>query len=216
MDKDKYGIVLDIVEHPDRYNSEQLQEILSDPETREVYNLLCKVDSAVEAGKEPDVEAEWKRFAQKHDVRPRRRYFMWFGSRAASIAAIAATSIVAVAAGIALTVAVTERKSEPMKEGPSKTAAVVRTIAPAVTGVPADSITVRENSVMFEDESLETIMNEVASAYGVEVVFDNKEASGLRLYYKLNPSLPLDEVVSQLNTFEQINITLKDNTLTVE
>lgn len=216
MDKDKYGIVLDIVEHPDRYNSEQLQEILSDPETREVYNLLCKVDSAVEAGKEPDVEAEWKRFAQKHDVRPRRRYFMWFGSRAASIAAIAATSIVAVAAGIALTVGVTKHKAEPTADATAKTAAVVRTIAPAVTGVPADSITVRENSVMFEDESLETIMNEVAAAYGVEVVFDNKEASGLRLYYKLNPSLPLDEVVSQLNTFEQINITLKDNTLTVE
>lgn len=216
MDKDKYEIVLDIVEHPDRYTAEQIRDIMSNPETRDIYNLLCKVGSAVKAGKEPDVDAEWERFAQKHDVRPRRRYLTWFGSRAASIAAIAATSIVAVAAGIALTVAVTEHKSEPVNDSPAKTASAARTIAPAVTGVPADSITVSENSVMFEDESLEAIMNEVAAVYGVEVIFDNKEASGLRLYYKLNSSLPLDEVVSQLNTFEQINITLKDNMLTIE
>lgn len=39
---DKYKLVLDIIEHPDKYSSEKLQTILSDPKTKELYNLLCK------------------------------------------------------------------------------------------------------------------------------------------------------------------------------
>ena len=46
---DKYDLVLDIVEHPEKYTSEQLAEIMSDPDTKEGYNMLCKVDSAIEA-----------------------------------------------------------------------------------------------------------------------------------------------------------------------
>ncbi len=50
-------------------------------------------------------------FSRKHAVNSR-RYLLWFGSRAASIAALVCTSIVAVAAGIAVTVAVIERKPQ--------------------------------------------------------------------------------------------------------
>ena len=94
---DKYELVLDIVEHPEKYTSGQLAEIMSDSETREIYNLLCKADAAIEANEEVDVDAEWENFSEKHAVRPRRSKF-WFGSRAASIAAIIGTSIVSVSA----------------------------------------------------------------------------------------------------------------------
>lgn len=39
---DKYDIVLDLIEHPAEYTPEKIEEMLSDPETREIYNLLCK------------------------------------------------------------------------------------------------------------------------------------------------------------------------------
>ena len=58
----KYDVVLDIIEHPENYTPEQLTEILSDSETREIYNLLCKTDSAIEAGREIDVDAEVETF----------------------------------------------------------------------------------------------------------------------------------------------------------
>lgn len=70
--------------------------------------------------------------------------------------------------------------------------------------------------VMFEDEPLETIATAVASAYGLEVRFNDEETSSLHLYYKFDPSLSLDEVVSQLNTFERINIRLEGNTLIID
>ena len=211
MDKmDKYELVLDIVEHPEKYTSGQLAEIMSDQETREIYNLLCKTESAIEANEEVDVDAEWENFSEKHTVRSRRTFF-WFGSRAASIAAIIGTSIVAVSAGIAVTVAVIDHKPDPITES--------MPTAPSTVAVSTDTVTAKNDTVkvsltpiMFEDEPLEKIMN----SYGVEVKFYNKEAASLHLYYKLDPSLPLDEVVEQLNIFEQIDIKRNGNTLTID
>lgn len=211
---DKYDLVLDIVEHPEKYTSEQLAVMMSDPETKEIYNLLCKTDSAIEANEEVDVDAEWEDFSKKYPVRSRRT-FLWFGSRAAAIAAIAGTSIVAVAAGIAVTVTVIGHKQEPVAES------VV--VAPSVVAASTDTVTVENDTVMvgltpvmFENEPLEKIMKEVAGAYGVDVRFDNREAALLHLYYKFDPSLPLTEIVEQLNTFEQINIKHNGNILTID
>ena len=201
---DKYELVLDIVEHPEKYTSEQLAEIMSDPDTKEIYNLLCKTDSAIEAKKEVDVDEEWEDFSEKHSIRPRRSKF-WVGNRAASIAAIVGTSIVAVAAGIAVTVAVIDHKPEPVAENVVVASSVVAVSTDTIT-TKNDTVMVNLTPIMFEDEPLEKIMKEVADSYGVEVKFNNKEAALLHLYYKFDPSLPLTEVVEQLNTFEQINI----------
>ncbi|MDE6796355.1 MAG: DUF4974 domain-containing protein [Muribaculaceae bacterium] len=214
----KYDTVFDIIDHPEKYPVDRLNEILSDPETREIYNLLCKADSAIEANeadKEVDVNAQWEDFSRKHFIR-RQTFLTRFGSRAASIAVIICTSLVAVAAGIAVTVAVMDHKSEPVtnKEMNAKTSATKE--VSEVTTVQTDTTEVPVAPVMFENEPLETIMKTVAAVYEVEVKFNNEEAANLHLYYKLNPSLPLDEVVAQLNTFEQINITRNGNILTID
>lgn len=211
---DKYDLVLDIIEHPEKYSSEQLSEIMSEPETREIYNLLCKTESAIKDSEEPDVNTEWKKYSNSRLVRPR-WVFSWFGSRAASIAAIVGTSLAAFAAGIAVTVSVIDHKSEPMDE----TVAVSSSdVADSTDTVTAKSETVNESlaPVMFEDEPLERIMREIAEVYGVEVLFNDMETASLHLYYKFDPSLTLNEVIEQLNTFEQINIRRNGNTLTID
>lgn len=211
---DKYDLVLDIIEHPENYTSEQLAELLVETETREIYNLLCKTDSAIEASRGIDVDAEWECFAQKRGRRPRLSY-LGRGSRAASIAAIVGSSVVAVAAGIAVTVAVVTHKLEPV----AKEATIVSTAMPATTEdiiTPADTVRSLSEPMMFENEPLEAIVKEVAAAYGVEVKFNNREVASLHLYYKLDTSLPLKEVVEQLNTFEQINIKQDGNILNID
>ena len=70
--------------------------------------------------------------------------------------------------------------------------------------------------VMFENEPLEKIMNEVAKTYRVEVKFKDENVASLHLYYKLDPSLTLNDVIEQLNTFEQINIRRNGNTLIID
>ncbi|MGM9852374.1 MAG: DUF4974 domain-containing protein [Muribaculaceae bacterium] len=211
---DKYDLILDIIEHPEKYTSEQLAEIMSEPETREIYNLLCKTESAIKGSDEPDVNSEWEKFSNSRLVRSR-RVFSWFGSRAASIAAIVGTSIAAVAAGIAVTVSVIDHKSEPIAENTAvaPSAAVVSTDAIATK---CDTVNVNLTPVMFENEPLEKIMNEVAKAYRVEVKFEDVNVASLHLYYKFDPSLTLNEVIEQLNTFEQINIRRNGKTLTID
>ena len=220
---DKYELVLDIIEHPENYTSEQLTEILSEPQTREIYTLLVKTRSAVDAfGGEPDTDAEWERFTSEHgERRARRGFFLWTESRAASIAAIICASAVAVAAGIAVTFAVSEHRAATVAETEKdKTEAIA--LAPSTEDTATkeaeqrDTIVADMTPVTFENEPLETIMKKIAEAYGVEVKFNNKEAASLHLYYKFDPALPLGEVIGQLNTFEQINITRNGDTLNID
>ena len=211
---DKYDLVLDIIEHPEKYTSEQLAEILSEPETRDIYNLLCKTESAIKSAEEPNVSAEWAKFSSSR-LGHQRRIFSWLGSRAASITAIAGTSIAAVAAGIAVTVSVINDKPEPIAENTSAATPAVA-VSTDTIATKRDSVNVKFAPVMFEDEPLEKIMKEVAEVYGVEVKFNDTAVASLHLYYKFDPSLPLNEVVEQLNTFEQINIKRNGNVLTVD
>ena len=215
---DKYALVLDIVEHPDKYTTQQLSEILSDPETREIYNLLCKTESAVTFNNHNiDVDAEWERFAAKR-AGHRRRFFMWAGNRAASIAAIVGTSIAAMAAGIAVTVSVMDSGKEPLVVDNEETPVVETPAKVVIAGtVAATTDTIRTTPVIvrFEDVPLDVVMKEIAKAYGVEVKFMNKKTASLRLYYRLNTELSLDEVVSQLNTFGHIDIKRNENTIII-
>lgn len=211
---DKYDLMLDIIEHSEKYSSEQLAEIMSEPETREIYNLLCKTESVIKDSEEPDVNTEWKKYSNSRLVRSR-RVFSWFGSRVASIAAIVGTSLAAVAAGIAVTVSVIDHKSEPMDETVAVSSSDVADSTDTVTA-KSETVNVSLAPVMFEDEPLERIMREIAEVYGVEVLFNDMETASLHLYYKFDPSLTLNEVIEQLNTFEQINIRRNGNTLTID
>ncbi|MDE7347658.1 MAG: DUF4974 domain-containing protein [Muribaculaceae bacterium] len=210
-----YDIVLDIIKHPGKYTSTQLEEVLSDPETRDIYNLLCKTDSAIESDKTVDVDAEWERFAKAHNM-TKRRPFIWRGSRAASIAIIICTSLVAIAAGIAITVAVKGNDSKPAVETTSNSNTVSTVIPEEGLPEPQDSLMAVTEPVMFEDSSLEDIMKAISATYGVDVTFNSKEVASLHLYYRLDPTLTIDEVISQLNTFEQINIHRNGYTLTID
>lgn len=211
---DKYELVLDIIEHPHNYTLQELEKIMEDPETREIYTLLCKVDSTIETNREIDSDEEWKAFSKKAGFL-RHRLFMR-GSRAASIIAIICTSIVAMAVGIAVTVAVIDNKPEAhVSDKVEKVTSPIADTAPR-TEVPTISKTSENTSILFENEPLSAIMKNISAAYGVEVVFNNEEVASLHLYYKFDPTLTLDEVIAQLNTFESINIKHVGNYLIID
>ncbi len=217
MDKyeSKCDMVLDIIRHPENYTSEQLNVILEDIESREIYRILCRIDSALASGGNINVDAEWERFRKKHGIHTR-HYIFGLGNRAASITIIIFTSIVALAAGIAVTVAVADHKNGqiPVKE----TAVGESAVSMASETIAAKTDTVKNDMtpVIFEDEPLEVIMQKISVVYDVEFKFNNKEVASLRLYYKLDPALSLDEIVAQLNTFSQISIKRDGNVLNID
>lgn len=211
---DKYDLVIDIVGHPEKYPAEQLEKILSHAETREIYNLMCETVSAVKETGPADIDAQWQSFCRRRINRPRR--MLWSGSRAASIAVLLFTSLVAVAIGVA--VAVSVAKPAPKQIAGDTPAAVFGDAVTAVADTIAagqDSEPVAVEPIMFEDAALQTIMDEVAKTYHVKVIFNNSASASLHLYYKFDPSLSLDEIIGQLNNFEQINITRTGNTVNI-
>lgn len=214
---DNYDIVLDLIEHPDNYSAERISRILSDGEARAIYNVLCKTKSALsDAGEitEAEIAAHWQ--ALSGSVRPVRFGFLRRGSRAASIAVVAVSSLAAVALGVAVTVRVLTANVE--GDVPAKAEQIIVSAAPADTGeeVAAEPAQQAGAVVLFEDEPLGGILDAVCRAYSVEVECRNAEAAALHMYYRFNPQLPLSEIVEQLNTFEQIKIRIDGHTLIVE
>lgn len=213
-DVNKYDLVFKIIDHPENYTDEQLKEILSDKEAREIYNLLSMTDSTVESQSPVNVEKEWDAFKCKHSQRYDR--FGWIGSRAAAIIAFIMTSLAAVAIGVAITVAVKDRsEGTTIAESSSPLTEVIN---PAVENdeVLSDSIAITSEPVMFEDATLEEIVNAIASNYGMSVKCNDTETASLHLYYKFDPMLDIDDVISQLNTFDQIRLRRENSTIIIE
>lgn len=214
---DKYDLVLDITEHPEKYSDAQLKEILSDAETRNIYNLLCKTDSAVEAQQEmsdDDVNQEWDRFQRR--ASKSRFKFLWLTGRAASVAMFLLCSLVALAIGVAVKVTVFNRGEAPEKADVSVQQEVGKTVAVDTIMAVNDSIAVPIKPILFEDATLTEIMTSVEKAYSVKVDFHNDKLKDLHLYYSLDPSNTLAETIEELNTFEQINIRIYGTTLIID
>ena len=211
---DKYQLVVDAVEHPDRFTSEQLDALLADAEAREIYTELCRLESAGKASRsrDVDVDAEWKSFVGAHGGKQRRRWPR-LSVKAASIALFLLTSIVAVAVGIA--VAVRQRPAQPHVVAQAEAAPAAVAVEDTVVA-RLDSVPPTVDAVMFEDASLEDIMRSVGATYDVEVRFASRSVADLHLFWRFDPALPLEGIMEQLNTFEQINIRRQGNTLMVD
>lgn len=217
MDKPDQMIdrLLRLVEHPEQFSTDETDELLADPEIRDTYHMLCMTKSSMIASNDsPDVEAEWRQFEKRHKKRP--LIFAWTHNRAAAIAVCVLTSLAAVAIGIAVSTSVADRNTDPepaavIESQPATHANTTETV-PAV----ADTVTCVADTILFENEPLSTIMSVISDRYGVQVKYTDPATAELRLFYRLNTSLSLDDIVARLNTFEHINITIKDDVLTVD
>jgi hypothetical protein len=60
------------------------------------------------------------------------------------------------------------------------------------------------------------MLPEIAEHYGVTVTFANAEVGQLRFRFVWNPQTGLEQVLSDLNQFERINVTCKGKQITVQ
>lgn len=218
---DKYDLVLDIAEHPEKYSPQELERLLADPEVKELYGILAETASALnaqDADLHPvDIDKEWKKVERRLDSRP--TVLRWFGSRAAAISGIAVSSLVAVAIGIGIGhYGLSADDDDAVAQSPVNIEA-----GDEISVITHDNMLVRHDSVssvkevvVFEDETLETILTHIAAAKDLRVRFANPSARTLRLYFKWNTAQSPQETVDQLNNFEQIKISLKGKTITVD
>ena len=218
--KDNTDRLLDALKHPENYTDAEVEQILSDPEAREVYDMMRKTADASAPVPEINLDEEWHRFESKQTRRKPviLRWLPFMASRNASAVVLALVGTLAV---VAATIGVTHYFGTQKDLAQTQQVEQQEQTVVANTDVaPADTIRVEEvprhDTILFKGESLETILSDIARYHGATVKFNQDAAKSLQLYYEWNYTLPLNEVVEQLNNFEQINITLTDNVLTVK
>lgn len=218
--KDNIDRLLDALEHPENYSDAEVEQILADPEAREVYDILRKTADASAPVSEINLDEEWRRFEAKQ---PKRSpvILRWLSFMASRNAAAVVIALVGTLAVVAATVGVTHYFNANKEMAKTEQTEPQKQTAIADSNVaPTDTLTNEEaplpETIVFKGENLERILAAMAGYYGATVKFNQDDAKSLQLYFEWDRSLPLNEIVEQLNNFEQIDITLTDKVLTVK
>lgn len=222
--KDRTDRIFEAIEHPERFSDDEIQEMLDNPGIQELYKQICKTADALTTTEEPDIDREWEQFVnrQRKSVAQGLLYSLrvFFNRNAAAvlICTVASLAVVAATLGVSYSLSHTAVNEEAMAADiESATVKSRPEVAPSKNTVQVDESTPEElRTVVFKDESFGEMISVIADFYGVSAVYKNEKPKELRMYFQWDQSLPLSEIVEQLNNFEQIRISISDKTITIE
>lgn len=214
---DKFEKILDIIDHQEKYSDEEIREILQDEECRKLYQTMVEVDSALESPSPIiNVDEEWEKFSQKHQLQEVSHPITSWHKLAASIAGFVLISGIAFAAihtyikrSQETTQVTADTHPEVIKSDSAKQVAAKDSLTHPKPEKPAIHKT-------FENVAFEKMLSEIASYYDLQVKFENNEDKTLRLYYEWNSHSSIENIVKELNQFENVNIELQQNELIVK
>ncbi len=220
--------LLEMLDHPEEYSEQEIRDIInSDDETREAYRLMVMTKQSYRHGKTEeanDIDAAWQRFERKtlkEDEKVGRfNGIPSFNKIAASFIGILLVSGIAFAA-IHVVRQYQKPEAPQVEKASTGQAPVEQTTAmqEPISVIPTDSITTDTTTVqpkVFDNIPLEEMLTEIAARYEVEVKYQNDGARQLRFHFIWNPQQGIEQVVGDLNHFERLHATLKDNQLIVE
>ena len=203
--------LLEMLDNPDAYTEQEIQDIINrDEETRETYHLIVEAKHSSrhrQYQKSVDVDAAWQRFNQK--LQPKQQGFSWMKIAASFIGVLLVSGIAFAAIHI---VRQYQKQESPQTE-------ITENVTNPATTAPADTLTsdtITVQPVIYDNIPLEKMLPEIAAHYNVEVIFANEEVRGLRFRFVWNPQQGIEQVVNDLNQFERLNVTLKDDQITVD
>ena len=203
--------LLEMLDNPEAYTEQEIQDIINrDEDTRETYRMMVEAKRSSrqrQAEKPIDVDAAWQKFNQK--IQPQQHSFGWMKIAASFIGVLLVSGI----AFAAIQIVRYTLQNTP------KTEEVINTPKPANV-TPTDTLTTdtiaTPQPIIYDNIPLEKMLPEIAAHYDANVTFVNDEARQLRFRFVWNPQKGIDQVVSDLNQFERLTVTLKDNQITVE
>lgn len=224
---DKFEKILDIIDHQEKYSDEEIREILQDEECRKLYQTMMEVDSALETPSPIiNVDEEWEKFSQEHQLQEEATQnaaqeaashpITSWRKLAASIAGFVLISGIAFAAIHTYI----KRSQEPTQVTADTHPEVINSDS-AKQVAAKDSLTHPKPEKpaihkTFENVAFEQMISEIASYYDLQVKFENNEDKTLRLYYEWNSHSSIENIVKELNQFENVNIELQQNELIVK
>ena len=216
----KIDLLLKAIADPGQFTPEQLEAILADPEMRRLYYLLSHAADVSIQPSEIDIDAEWNRFAAENPaVRSGFRFNAW--RRLVPMRVVASAIIFFAIAAVAAGIAISRHISSGSKyEAELSVAKQGRAVTPEEKASEAtDTILVEsvdDPQLIFDNETLDAILTRIASEKGAHVDFRSETTRSLRLYFKWHRSQPLSQTIELLNGFDQIDIRLHNDTITVD
>ena len=238
---DKFEKILDIIDHQEKYSDEEIRKILQDEECRKLYQTMVEVDSALLqqnlntqasishspddalssnsslGNSSPNIDEEWEKFSQEHQLQEEATHpITSWRKLAASIAGFVLISGIAFAAIHTYI----KRSQEPTQVTADTHPEVIKSDS-AKQVAAKDSLTLPKPEKpaihkTFENVAFEKMLSEIASYYDLQVKFENNEDKTLRLYYEWNSHSSIENIVKELNQFENVNIELQQNELIVK
>ena len=233
---DKFEKILDIIDHQEKYSDEEIREILQNEECRKLYQTIVEVDSALlqqnlntlasishspddalSSNSSPNIDEEWEKFSQEHQLQEEATHpITSWRKLAASIAGFVLISGIAFAAihtyikrNLEPTQVTADTHPKAIKSDSVKQVAGKDSLTHPKPEKPAIHKT-------FENVAFEKMLSEIASYYDLQVKFENNEDKTLRLYYEWNSYSSIENIVKELNQFENVNIELQQNELIVK
>ena len=213
--------LLEMLDHPEAYTEQEIHDIINrDEDTRETYRLMVEAKRSSrnrQTDTPVDVDAAWQRFAEQNTTQTSNLNSQIIKIAASFIGVLLISGIAFAAIHIVRHYVEQDMPTPPQETQmvePHQQVALDDTVKVETTDTIVPKVTMEP--VVFDNVPLEEMLPEIAAHYDATVTFANGKARQLRFRFVWNPQQDIDQVVSDLNQFESLTATLKDNQITVE
>ena len=236
MDSQKWDMLLDLLEHPEKYSETQKDELLGDEEVNELYQQLVETRQSLDFAKSkekmkmPSIDAEWEKLKEEKQQKEEmsqnaetqqtaKLFSLWSPMR--KVAAVAAVLVVS---GITFAaIHLVTRSHQPSDKNNTELVAsrkdsIQQVSAPQKSNIEekADSASLAQLPLVYENAELQNILTPIAGHFHLQVTYQNESARHIRLFLQLEKNMSLDDIIELLNHFEKVNIRHEGQTLIVE
>lgn len=236
MDSQKWDMLLDLLEHPEKYSETQKDELLGDEEVNELYQQLVETRQSLDFAKSkekmkmPSIDAEWEKLKEKKQLKEETKqnaetqqttklFPLWSPMR--KVAAVAAVLVVS---GITFAaIHLVTRSHQPSDKNNTELVAsrkdsIQQVSAPQKSNIEekTDSASLAQLPLVYENAELQNILTPIAEHFHLQVTYQNESARHIRLFLQLEKNMSLDDIIELMNHFEKVNIRHEGQTLIVE
>lgn len=236
MDSQKWDILLNLLEHPEKYSETQKDELLGDKEVNELYQQLIETRQSLdfamskEKMKMPSIDAEWEKLKEEKQQKEEmsqnaetqqtaKLFSLWSPMR--KVAAVAAVLVVS---GITFAaIHLVTRSHQPSDNSNTELVAsqkdsIQQVSAPQKSNIEekTDSASLAQLPLVYENAELQNILTPIVGHFHLQVTYQNESARHIRLFLQLEKNMSLDDIIELLNHFEKVNIRYEGQTLIVE
>ena len=236
MDSQKWDMLLDLLEHPEKYSETQKDELLGDEEVNELYQQLVETRQSLDFAKSkegmkmPSIDAEWEKLKEEKQQKEEmsqnaetqqtaKSFSLWSPMR--KVAAVAAVLVVSGITFAAIHLVTRSHQASDKNNTElvsSRKDSIQQVSAPQKSNIEekTDSASLAQLPLVYENAELQNILTPIAEHFHLQVTYQNESARHIRLFLQLEKNMSLDDIIELMNHFEKVNIRHEGQTLIVE